>query len=139
MKKASAYIAWFLPIAYMVFVWILSSMPADAVVELPSSKWDHIWKESMHLVEFAILYGLFAIALAVSGKLSLRTSLWAAVIACAYGVVDEIHQSFYPYRSATLIDVVKDWIGVIAVWAHVRFHYFHRRKSFLNHIQEEPS
>ncbi|WP_042350972.1 VanZ family protein [Bacillus massiliigorillae] len=139
MKKVSIYFVWLLPIAYMILVWVLSSLPANAVVELPDSKWDHIWKESMHLVEFAALYILFVIALATSGKLSLRTSLIVAIISASYGVVDEIHQSFYPYRSATLIDVVKDWIGVLAVWGHVRYHYFYKRKSILNKIQKEPS
>lgn len=93
----------------------------------------------MHLVEFAALYVLFVFALAVSGKLSLRTSMIVAIIAAMYGVIDEIHQSFYPYRSASLLDVAKDWIGVLAVWAHVRFHYFFRKKSVLNKIQKEPS
>lgn len=139
MRKASIYIAWLLPIAYMILIWVLSSMPSNAVVELPDSKWDRIWKESMHLVEFAALYILFVIALATSGKLSLRSSLIVAIISASYGVVDEIHQSFYPYRSATLIDVAKDWIGVLAVWGHVRFHYFYRKKSILNKIQKEPS
>lgn len=137
MKKR--YLIWLLPFAYMVLIWILSSMPANAVVELPDSKLDRFWKESMHLIEFAILYLFFVIALAVSGKLSLRTSLLFAIISALYGVVDEIHQSFYPYRSATLIDVIKDWIGVLAVWGHVRYHYFFKKKSILNKLQKEPN
>ncbi|MFS0783824.1 VanZ family protein [Bacillus sp. 1P06AnD] len=135
MKKTLHYLLWALPIIYMIVIWILSSIPSDALVELPDSKWDRFWKESMHLIEFAILYGLFAVALASSGKLTKKSSLIAAVIAMAYGVLDEYHQSFYPYRSATLIDVVKDWIGVIAVWAHVHYHYVKREKSVLNKLE----
>lgn len=135
MKKLFIYVAWLLPVLYMITIWILSSLPTNVIVELPDSKWDRIWKESMHLIEFAILYILFVVALAVSGRLSLRTSMIFAIIAALYGVTDEIHQSFYSYRSASVIDVVKDWIGVLAAWGHVRFHYFYRRKSILNKIQ----
>ena len=39
------------------------------------------------------------------------------VISSLYGLTDEIHQSFVPYRSATVIDLVKDCIGVlVASW-----------------------
>ena len=119
---------------YMIAIWVMSSMPSNALVELPNSKLDAFIKESLHLVEFAILYVLFVIPLAISGKLTLKTSMIVALISAAYGVVDEIHQSFVPYRSATIIDVIKDWIGVIAVWAHVRYHYFHKKKSILNKL-----
>ena len=137
MRKTLLYVAWFLPFLYMVLVWILSSLPSNAVVELPNSQFDRIWKESMHLVEFAILYVLFAVALAASGKLTLQTSLLVAIISALYGVSDEIHQSFVPYRSATIIDVVKDWIGVLAAWGHVRYHHFKRRKSILGKIEHK--
>ncbi|MDA6082602.1 VanZ family protein, partial [Escherichia coli] len=36
--------------------------------------------------------------------------------ACFYGILDEIHQSFVPYRSATVIDAVKDITGVLVCW-----------------------
>ncbi|WP_050616564.1 VanZ family protein [Bacillus testis] len=135
MKKTITCFLWLLPFIYMAVIWALSSIPSNALVELPDSKWDHYWKESMHLIEFAILYALLAIALAASGKLTASTSLAAAIVAMVYGVLDEYHQSFYPYRSATVIDVIKDWIGVIAVWAHVRYHYFNRKKSLLNTLE----
>lgn len=134
MKKLFYYVSLALPIAYMIAIWVMSSLPHNAVIELPNSRVDVILKESLHLVEFAILYVLFVIPLAISGKLTLKTSMIVAIISATYGVADEIHQSFVPYRSATIIDVVKDWIGVIAAWAHVRYHYFHRKKSILNKI-----
>ncbi len=45
-------------------------------------------------------------------------------ISILYGLLDEYHQSFMPYRSATLIDFVKDVIGVLAAshfLHHARF------------------
>lgn len=125
-----------LPFLYMAAIWMMSGLPADAIVELPDSYWDRFIKESLHLVEFAILYMLFAAALAVNRKLTPAFSLLAAVAAGFYGIVDEIHQSFVPYRSATFIDVVKDLIGVGAAYAHVRFHFFKRERGFLKRLEK---
>lgn len=41
---------------------------------------------------------------------------WVAVIgAMAYGVTDEIHQSFVPPREADALDVVADTFGAMAL------------------------
>lgn len=97
----------------MILIWTLSSMPDNAVVELPDSAVDSFVKESLHLVEFAILYLLLVAALLTTGRFSFKLSLICAVIAAAYGLLDEIHQSFVPARSATIIDFVKDVTGVV--------------------------
>lgn len=89
-------------------------MPDNAVVELPDSTVDSFVKESLHLVEFAILYLLLVGAMLTTGKFSFRLSLICGAIAAAYGLLDEIHQSFVPARSATVIDFVKDVTGVVA-------------------------
>ena len=62
-----------LPFLYMAAVWVMSSMPADAVVELP--KWDSIVKESLHLVEFGILYALLFLAALSFNGVSLKLNL----------------------------------------------------------------
>ncbi|PLR85095.1 hypothetical protein CVD25_00225 [Bacillus canaveralius] len=116
-----------LPLAYMALIWILSSLPDNAVVELPSSSIDRFLKESLHLIEFGILHVLLAVAYITTGKFSARTNLICALIAASYGLLDEIHQYFVPYRSATLIDFVKDVIGVITAWWIIRAAYFHKR------------
>lgn len=104
-----------LPVLYMVAIFIMSSNPADAVVEFP--KWDGIIKESLHLVEFGILYVLLVLALLTFKELSGKWNVICILIASLYGISDEIHQSFVPYRSATMIDVIKDIIGVlVASW-----------------------
>lgn len=114
-----------LPFLYMGVIWTLSSFPANAVVELPDLSLDSFIKESMHLIEFAILYLLFVFAMHTTNiPFSKKINLVCAVIACLYGVTDEIHQSFVPSRSATLIDVVKDVTGVAICW------YFIDRASF---------
>ncbi|NMD70101.1 VanZ family protein [Bacillus sp. DNRA2] len=134
-----------LPFAYMVAVWVMSSMPSNAVVELPILSVDRFIKESLHLVEFAILFWLFVAAWLTLGadegegagtgsgtgaktrqrvSFTARVSLILAIVAGAYGIVDEIHQSFVPYRSATVIDAVKDWTGVLVSLYLVRVAYF---------------
>jgi VanZ family protein len=111
---------WVLPLLYMMMIWRMSSLPSNAYVELPDSNVDRFIKESLHLVEFAILYLLFVLAAYFNGKLTATTSLIFAVVACLYGLTDEIHQSFVPARSATLIDLVKDVIGVSVAYYFVR-------------------
>jgi VanZ family protein len=108
-----------LPFLYMGLIWFLSSMPSDAVVALPDSKVDSFLKESMHLIEFAILYFLLVLAFLTGGHFTKKLNIILAVIAALYGVTDEIHQSFIPARSSSLIDVAKDWIGVAAVYYFV--------------------
>ncbi len=116
-----------LPFLYMGFIWYLSDRPADAVVNFPV--YDGFIKESLHLVEFAILYGLFVLFFVVDGKLSKKTNLVAAIIASLYGLVDEVHQYFVPNRSATVIDLVKDVLGVtIAYWIVHRGYFVKKNK-----------
>ncbi len=112
------------PFLYMALIWVLSSHPADAVVALPSSSVDRFIKESLHLVEFAILYVLFVLMVLCYRPLTMAINIMLAVVACLYGLTDEIHQSFVPSRSATVIDFVKDCIGVCVCYGMVYASYF---------------
>ncbi|WP_102344822.1 VanZ family protein [Bacillus sp. Marseille-P3661] len=107
------------PYLYMVLIWILSSLPSDAIIDTNYS-FDNLFKESLHLIEFGILYLLWALSLKLSEKLTLRSNLVIAILSIAYGLIDEIHQAFVPYRSATVIDFVKDTIGVLVAFYFVR-------------------
>ncbi|MDQ0233238.1 VanZ family protein [Metabacillus malikii] len=113
------------PLLYMGLIWFLSSHPADAVVNTPFS-FDALLKESLHLIEFAILYWLIAFAFKAHGKWTERVSIIAAVISILYGLTDEIHQSFVPERSATVIDFVKDTIGVVVSYLIAKRIYFRK-------------
>ena len=136
MKKAFRVLLTLLPLLYMIAIWVMSSLPDDVIMDLPSSTVDRFIKEALHLVEFAILYMLFVAAFAANHKLTKKVSLVAAIAACLFGILDEIHQSFVPYRSATMIDVVKDIIGVLAAYFHVKYHYFHRKHGSLTIIEK---
>jgi VanZ family protein len=102
-----------LPLLYMAAVFYQSSLPSDHFVKLADSRLDSNIKESLHLIEFAILYVLLVLALLTrTKKLTPALNIACAVFAALYGISDEIHQSFYPYRSASLFDFVKDIIGI---------------------------
>jgi VanZ family protein len=127
------------PFLYMMLIWILSSNPDDAVIRFPDNTADRFIKESLHLIEFAILYGLFVLALLANGLLRYSLNFTAALIAIFYGFVDEIHQSFVPYRSATLIDAAKDLIGVTVLFWIVNRTYFrdpeHGMKKYMKKVE----
>ncbi|MBM7585277.1 VanZ family protein [Bacillus pakistanensis] len=129
-----AFVRWSLtmiPFLYMILIWVLSSLPDTAVIELPDDAFDRFFKESLHVIEFGILYSFFILALLAHDRLTYTANLFVALVAAFYGLVDEIHQSFIPYRSATIIDAVKDLIGVgISFWI-VNRTYFTRPSHFL--------
>jgi len=117
------YVIRVLPVLYMGLIWLLSSMPSDAVVALPAEGIDAFIKESLHLVEFGLLYLLLFLAGLTFGGFRPVMSFVFMGVAILWGLVDEIHQSFVPARSATVIDFVKDTIGVLVV-SHLMHHAY---------------
>ncbi|WP_412965900.1 VanZ family protein [Fredinandcohnia sp. 179-A 10B2 NHS] len=68
-----------------------------------------------HLFEFAILYFLLIIAFLTFGNLNIQKEIGAFLIAFLYGVLDEIHQYYVPFRSTSTFDLVKNTIGIIVI------------------------
>ncbi|WP_144479090.1 VanZ family protein [Cytobacillus oceanisediminis] len=124
MKKLLVWILRILPFAYMAAIWIMSSLPDTAVIELPDRGVDRFLKESLHLVEFGILYVLLVLAALTTGRFTPVMSFAFMGVAILYGLLDEIHQSFVPARSATVIDFIKDVIGVLAASHFIHHAYF---------------
>jgi VanZ family protein len=124
-----------LPLAYMAIIWIQSSLPSDHFVELPDASLDSTIKESLHLIEFAILYVLLVLAfLTRSRQFTPTLNVACAVFAALYGISDEIHQSFVPYRSSSLFDFVKDIIGISVCFYFIRGALFKGRFSRLGQV-----
>lgn len=100
---------WWLPVAaYMAVIFYLSSLSAPPLAGLAPDYY-------LHFLEFAGLAVLVARALnrgiAVT---SFPLVLVAAAVAYAYGVTDEAHQFFIPFRDASLHDLRSDLVGSVA-------------------------
>jgi VanZ family protein len=105
------------PVAvYMAGLFYLSSQPT-----LPAADLTPDWTQ--HGVAYA---GLALVALrAVTGARWSGVGIWtlaiAWIIAVAYGVSDEVHQTFVPSRTADVRDVIADGVGAAlalgAAWA----------------------
>ncbi len=152
-------IKWFirmLPLLYMGMIWQMSAKfdPGDTAGinlaeifkyislpvfgqegnEVPQLDLEMIY-EAGHLIEFGILYVLLAMAYLTFRKLTLTVELVLVFIAVSYGLLDEIHQSFVPYRSTTVNDFVKDTIGVIAAFLIMHSLYYRKKRSgFVNFL-----
>ena len=97
--------AWLPPLAWMGLIFFLSSRPVPEGAE-----WIPDWLT--HGAAWAILAVLLARAL--EGSRVRHVAVLAFVAATAYGVLDEIHQSYVPGRYPDAWDVVKDAVGALA-------------------------
>jgi VanZ family protein len=104
-------------VVYMAAIFYVSSLPEPP--PLPPGFGD---KPSHSLAYLGLA---ITIARALAGGLPARVGMGTAVAAVlltiAYGMTDELHQSFVPGRSAELYDLYADAIGAIigtaACWA----------------------
>jgi VanZ family protein len=65
-----------------------------------------------HAILYSVLGVLLSRALTKPGGLSKITrGLLAVLLATAYGVSDELHQSFVPHRTMDIADVAADFVG----------------------------
>ena len=104
------FIYWFPIILYCLLIFIQSSYPSiKHTPELP------YLDKVLHFVAYALLGILFLRAFKTSRiknnvKLMLILSI---LLSFLYGISDEIHQYFVPYRNADLMDVLADMFGAI--------------------------
>lgn len=75
---------------------------------------DFILKKTAHLVEYAILSALIFRAMINYGVDRKKAFIYSLIIAGAYGISDEFHQSFTPGREPRLRDIIIDTIGATA-------------------------
>jgi len=97
---------WGPAVVQMALIFMASSVPGDQVPGTISDK-------LAHLLVYAVLGACFMLPLA-GGRLVEMTAtkgVGAVLLALAYGISDEIHQSFTPGRSPDVMDVVADTIG----------------------------
>lgn len=91
---------------WMGVIFRLSALPGSAIPGHFSSLG--------HFVLYAVLGGLYFMALPKKTPGSLRWAILAIVLASAYGVTDEFHQSFVPGRVPDVMDWLVDTAGALA-------------------------
>ena len=85
----------------MVVIFVLSSIPGSEFPEQPFP----CFTELVHVVEYSILGVLWYRVL----KEKIYVIL---IIGILYGITDEIHQFFVPFRVFSVLDMIMDAIGV---------------------------
>jgi VanZ family protein len=105
--------SWLLPVLRTLAPWVTS-------VQLDALHW--LMRRLAHLSEYAILAALWLRAFVRGRSLTARTAgLLALAISVAWAILDELHQSFVPSRSASGADVLVDSVGAVVALtvAHV--------------------
>lgn len=99
-------------------IFFFSSLHGSAYPYEPTLPY-YLERKGAHVVEYAVLMFLavrFFFALFPQEALR-KILLLAAVFSITYGVSDELHQFFVPYRGAKLTDVAIDGLGVLSAAA----------------------
>ena len=101
---------WFPLIAYCIFIFVQSGHPSPE--DLPSFRF---MDKMLHIAAYAVLAILFHRAYQT---LRIRHSphllMWLSILSASlYGISDEIHQYFVPFREADFFDGIADIIGAI--------------------------
>lgn len=102
--------------AGIIFFGSSLSSPPEAV----SSFLRDISDKVLHLSEYALLGALLYRAFRhASSGWAAHHAVWAAVAGSAlYGVSDETHQLFVPFRESDVLDVVADTVGgTVGAWS----------------------
>jgi len=116
MVKISKLLYYWLPVlAYAGLIFYLSSL-----TQIPSGVTANFADWMLHMIEYSILALLLLRAFGKSASMNLKN--WAAIlailIATAYGITDELHQSFISGRVMSGFDILADFFGsMVAVVA----------------------
>jgi VanZ family protein len=121
---------WAPVISYMVIIFSLSSQSHPSV---PVKTPDYL----LHGIEYFILNGLLLRALFTRPvwEDSYKIYLIGIFVSTLYGVSDEIHQYFVPYREFSFHDMIADFVG--AVLAAGVFYLSRSLKNQLGKVQQE--
>ncbi|MEK6640848.1 MAG: VanZ family protein [Nitrospirota bacterium] len=99
--------------AGMIFYMSSQSHPEE---QLPSFLLKDVSDKVLHAVEYAVLGGFCyrAFRWGVNGPVASYALLFAIVTASLYGVTDEVHQFFVPFRESSWLDWLADTAGATA-------------------------
>jgi VanZ family protein len=110
-KLNNFFIFWFPILLYCLLIFIQSSRPSPDI----TPHWPYFDKV-LHFTAYAVLGALFLRAFNITRiKHHLKLIIILSIILSSlYGISDEIHQSFVPFRTADAMDALADILGSIA-------------------------
>ena len=113
-------IRWLPAVSWMGLIFYLSAQPD--LPHHPQGMVDLILKKAGHMAEYGVLAGLIWWAWPRSGERGAqRCFVGALVLSLLYAVSDEVHQFFVLGRSARLLDVGFDLLGVLLALLFLSF------------------
>jgi VanZ family protein len=106
--------AWAPVAAYMALIFYLSSLPHPDE-ELPKFLFEKLGDKFLHIIEYAVLAALCYRAFRrAAGPFAAGYAVLLSIVTTSlYGAMDEIHQAFVPFRTATWLDWVADTAGAM--------------------------
>ena len=103
---------WLPPILYCLLIFVQSANPSPE--QIPSFKFvDKVLHFAAYAIMGVLFYRAYQKTLKIKDNLRMLMLLSAAS-ASLYGISDEIHQSFVPFRDAEVSDVIADTIGAFS-------------------------
>ena len=112
-----------LPVAWMLVLWMLSSIPAKPDQTMAGWYIPTVVQKAMHVAAYGVLGAAWAWVFGLD-RLTLTAGGCVLGLAIAYAAVDEIHQTFVPGRYGSARDVALDaaaaLLAVVAVRAVLR-------------------
>lgn len=102
----------------------MSSLPEYSVTG-SNSVGEKIVSNAIHIPAYAVLSFLWFKSFKVKEglRLGMRVSIFIFIALVLFAISDEVHQSFVPGRTASVIDVVLDVLGIglgLAVYRHFK-------------------
>ncbi len=116
---------------WMLVIFFFSSLPGSEYPFNPNLAY-YLERKGAHVIEYAILMFLAVrFASSLFSRLSFKyTLLLAGTFSILYGMSDEWHQSFVPYRGAKASDVAIDGLGILFSASVLLFvWYLHQKKK----------
>jgi VanZ family protein len=125
-QNAMTQVLWYwVPVALYAGVIFFFSAQSHPEEQLPSFLLEEVSDKVLHAVEYAVLGGLCyrAFRWGLNRRVAARALIIAIVTASLYGVTDEVHQLFVPFRESSWQDWLADTIGAVIGAVSGRFFF----------------
>ncbi len=120
---------WAPVIVYLALIYYLSSLqyPVETLSQRTGIKFFTLSQYIYHIIEYAILSFLFWRAL--KNSYSKYPQIYTILFSIFYAFTDEFHQSFVPTRTASIIDVLFDTLGILALQSIITIVYYIKERT----------